>query len=233
VPPGSTGIWAALEFSDKWVGFPADLDTVLHTIQREGIRNVIVLSGDSHSAAIDDGFNAGLPEIMAGGLEVTNSRIAALFAQFGLSIWNRGGQGLSTQLFNNAFGKVTVFGRDSVLLQLVDEEGTVFAGHTVKNVPTYAGSAAPLPDGWELGNVYPNPFNGAATVSYSIPRESVVQLAVYDLLGREVAVLVDERKGPGTYEVRWDAPGLPSGVYICRLRIAGGGVLAKKMVLTR
>jgi hypothetical protein len=59
-----------------------------------------------------------------------------------------------------------------------------------------------------------------------------VKLAVYDLLGREVAVLVSEKKAPGTYEVRFDAKGLASGVYLYRLQ-AGDVVQSKKLVLLR
>jgi hypothetical protein len=55
---------------------------------------------------------------------------------------------------------------------------------------------------------------------------------VYDLLGREVAVLVDEQKSPGTYEVRFDTAGLASGAYLYRLT-AGGFVQTRKMILVR
>jgi len=133
LPPGTRGIFAAMELADKWVGFPEDLDTVLSFVNNNQIKNVIVLSGDSHTAAIDDGTNAGFPEIMAGGLDITNSKLVALLSAFGVQIWNKGGQGISTQLFNNAFGKVEVFGSDSVRLSLIDETGIVFATHTVTN----------------------------------------------------------------------------------------------------
>lgn len=132
-PAGTRGIFAAMELADKWVGFPEDVDSLIRFVQQRQIKNVIVLSGDSHTAAIDDGANAGFPEIMAGGLDITNSKLVALLENFGVHIWNKGGQGLSTQLFNNAFGKIDVFGADSVRLSLVDEEGTVFAKHTVTN----------------------------------------------------------------------------------------------------
>lgn len=133
LPPGTRGIFAAMELADKWVGFPEDLDTVLSFVNNNQIKNVIVLSGDSHTAAIDDGTNAGFPEIMAGGLDITNSKLVALLSAFGVHIWNKGGQGITTQVFNNAFGKVEVFGGDSVRLSLVDETGIVFATHTVTN----------------------------------------------------------------------------------------------------
>ena len=104
--------------------YPNDVDNDLLFIENNNIKNVIVLSGDSHNAAMEDGTNAGLPEIMAGGLDITNSKTVALMQSFGINIWNKGGQGVSTNEFNNAFGKITVFGTDSVKLELIDEFGT-------------------------------------------------------------------------------------------------------------
>jgi mannan endo-1,4-beta-mannosidase len=84
---------------------------------------------------------------------------------------------------------------------------------------------------------YPNPFNPATVVRYSVPllkgRDlSAVKLAVYDILGREVAVLVNGRKAPGNYEVQFDAAGLASGVYVYRLT-AGSFVQTRRMLLVR
>ena len=232
IPPGTSAIAAALEFCDKWVGFPADVDTLLNTIRQHNISNVIVLSGDAHTAAMDDGTNAGLPEIMAGGLDIANSRLAAGFASLGMNIWNKGGQGLTTPLFNNAFGKVTVFGTDSVLLELVDEEETVFASHTIRDAKTSVSEGSRLPSGFALYQNYPNPFNPETVVGSQLPVPSDVKLAIYDLLGREVAVLVNERRAAGSYQDTFLASGLASGTYICRLK-AGAYVQSRTMVLLR
>ncbi|CAG0983195.1 hypothetical protein ANRL2_02603, partial [Anaerolineae bacterium] len=62
----------------------------------------------------------------------------------------------------------------------------------------------------------PNPFNPGSDIRYQISEPSIVRLAVYDLLGRAVAILVNERKEPGTYTVRFDGSGLASGVYVYR-----------------
>jgi hypothetical protein len=193
---------------------------------------VIVLSGDAHTAAMDDGTNAGLPEIMAGGLDIANSRLAAGFASLGMNIWNKGGQGLTTPLFNNAFGKVTVFGTDSVLLELVDEEETVFASHTIRDAKTSVSEGSRLPSGFALYQNYPNPFNPETVVGSQLPVPSDVKLAIYDLLGREVAVLVNERRAAGSYQDTFLASGLASGTYICRLK-AGAYVQSRTMVLLR
>jgi hypothetical protein len=79
---------------------------------------------------------------------------------------------------------------------------------------------------------YPNPFNPRTTIVYSLPAASEVKLSVYDLLGREVAVLVNERKPPGRYMVTYDAGGLASGMYVCRLT-AGEIVRTTDLLLVR
>jgi hypothetical protein len=89
-----------------------------------------------------------------------------------------------------------------------------------------------LPVEFQLLQNYPNPFNPFSTVGFSIAESRFVTLKVYDILGREVAVLVNEKKMPGMYEVEFDASGLSSGVYFYRLA-AGQYVKCRKMVLTK
>lgn len=79
---------------------------------------------------------------------------------------------------------------------------------------------------------YPNPFNPSTTISFSNPHLSSVILKVYDLLGKEVATLVNERLTTGLYERSFNAEGLTSGVYFYRLH-AGGFVQTKKLLLLR
>jgi hypothetical protein len=81
---------------------------------------------------------------------------------------------------------------------------------------------------------YPNPFNAGTVIGYRVQGLGVgmVRLAVYDLLGREVAVLVDERKEPGAYTATWNAAVVASGMYIYRLT-ANDYVLSKAMVLLK
>ncbi len=89
-----------------------------------------------------------------------------------------------------------------------------------------------IPSHFALEQNYPNPFNPRTGVRFQVSGVSDVKLTVYDLLGREVAVLVNEKKAPGTYEVRFDAAGLASGVYLCRMT-TGTFVQVMKMVLVR
>lgn len=79
---------------------------------------------------------------------------------------------------------------------------------------------------------YPNPFNPNTRINYSIPQKSEVQIIIYDDLGKEVAVLVNEEKDTGRYEVLFDASGLTSGVYFYQLQ-AGSFIETKKMLLIK
>jgi hypothetical protein len=89
-----------------------------------------------------------------------------------------------------------------------------------------------LPEGIRLDQNFPNPFNPTTNIRYSISDISYLKLAVYDLLGREVAVLVNEKKEPGEYSVTFDASHLASGVYVYRLS-AETRMVTKSMTLVR
>jgi hypothetical protein len=93
---------------------------------------------------------------------------------------------------------------------------------------------ADVPTLFELRQNYPNPFNPTTEIRFTIPvgTYNYTSLRVYDLLGREVEVLVNEMKQPGTYTVRFDARDLSSGVYMYRLQ-AGSFVVVKKLVLLK
>ena len=87
-------------------------------------------------------------------------------------------------------------------------------------------------DNYQLSNNYPNPFNPSTTIKYIIPEQSYVTLKVFDGLGREVGLLVNEVKSPGNYKVDFDASNLTSGVYFYRI-IAGDYIQTKKMLLLK
>ncbi|MDX1702007.1 MAG: T9SS type A sorting domain-containing protein, partial [Melioribacteraceae bacterium] len=74
-----------------------------------------------------------------------------------------------------------------------------------------------LPEGFTLDQNYPNPFNPTTNIEYSIPEESFVELKVYDVLGNEVATLVNKEQSAGVYRADFNAIGLTSGFYIARI----------------
>jgi hypothetical protein len=92
--------------------------------------------------------------------------------------------------------------------------------------------AATMPEAFRLEQNYPNPFNPVTTISYTLPVREHVSLRVFDVLGREVATLIDGVDGPGERSVRFDAGRLPSGVYFYRLR-AGERYETRKLLLMK
>ncbi|TFB10759.1 T9SS type A sorting domain-containing protein [Candidatus Marinimicrobia bacterium MT.SAG.3] len=86
-----------------------------------------------------------------------------------------------------------------------------------------------LPEGFELEQNYPNPFNPQTTIEYTIARRIGVKLTVYNILGQEIAILVDEVLNQGVYSQLWDASNLTTGLYFYTLE-AGGGKTTKKLL---
>lgn len=86
--------------------------------------------------------------------------------------------------------------------------------------------------GFILFQNYPNPFNPVTRIKYSIPKTNFVSIKVYDILGQEVATLVNEEKSPGNYRVNFNAGNLASGIYIYRIS-AGIFISSKKMLLLK
>ena len=88
------------------------------------------------------------------------------------------------------------------------------------------------PGAFVLRQNYPNPFNPQTTIGYRLPAESDVELAVYNLSGQRVALLVRQRQPAGSYQVQWQAGHLASGLYLCLLK-AGDAVQTRKLVLLK
>lgn len=80
--------------------------------------------------------------------------------------------------------------------------------------------------------IYPNPFQTASTIHFELQDDGPVKLVLYDFFGRELAVLLNERKTAGIYTVNCDAAGLPGGIYLCTLT-AGGSSASKKLMILR
>jgi hypothetical protein len=126
-----------------------------------------------------------------------------------------------------------------------DEAGNLYSqsyyGWTVEKwkyngtLPSFTGIAqigTGLPDAFKLGQNYPNPFNPSTKIEFALPRSEFVNLRVFDLLGREVATLVNEEKMAGSYRVTFDAKAVPSGVYYYVLN-AGSFRQTRSMLLVK
>ena len=89
-----------------------------------------------------------------------------------------------------------------------------------------------IPLSFSLEQNYPNPFNPSSTIKYSVAKNTMVTLKVFDILGREVRNLVNENKAPGVYQINFHASDLSSGIYFYQLK-AGGFVQTKKMIFMK
>ncbi len=94
------------------------------------------------------------------------------------------------------------------------------------------GKTGAIPREYSLSQNFPNPFNPTTAINYRLPAVSNVSLKVYDVLGREVATLVDGRQNAGTYSVKFDGSRLATGVYFYRLK-AGGYSAVRKLMLVK
>ena len=110
-------------------------------------------------------------------------------------------------------------------LNQVDFDGSSYASDELSIVINKSFSYA-------LEQNYPNPFNPTTLISYSVPERGNVSLVVYDLLGRQVASLVNQVKEPGSYKVNFNASNLPSGIYTYSIK-SGNFVQSKKMMLLK
>jgi uncharacterized delta-60 repeat protein len=127
--------------------------------------------------------------------------------------------------------------------EIQEDNKIVLTGNSNGNFATIRVNASSISAIEELTNIesprdfflkqnYPNPFNPVTSIQYAISSTQFVTLKVYDLLGREIATLVDEEKPVGTYELNWNAINLPSGVYFYQLQ-AGEYSSVKKMILLK
>lgn len=89
-----------------------------------------------------------------------------------------------------------------------------------------------IPAEFSLEQNYPNPFNPETTIKYSLSKRENVSLKIYDILGKETALLINEEKQPGNYEIKFNGKGLASGVYIYVLN-TGGIIQSRKMLLSK
>ncbi len=126
--------------SSFWAAFPYEQEDFYNFLKEEGLKNIIVLSGDIHHSVIDNGENAGLPELTASGLSVSSSKFGYYFNLFGKitahynykrKIWNQGGNGVGNKNYKNTFGKVTIVNNQYVQLSIIDEDNNIISKYNV------------------------------------------------------------------------------------------------------
>ena len=143
--------------------------------------------------------------------------------------------GAAWSLYNDSFSPSKVIiglamdqaGGDTVFAATPDAVYKVWGGWT--GITDLGG---PVPESFSLGQNYPNPFNPVTKFNFRILRTSNVRLVIYDILGKEIQILLSQQIQPGNYEVQWDAAAYPSGVYYYRIE-SSEYTSSRKMVLTK
>jgi len=137
-----------------------------------------------------------------------------------------GGHGNSNSPIEYSFTDDKLFGGSNFKYRLkqIDNDGQFEYSDIVE--------VGVVPDEFALFQNYPNPFNPTTTIRYQLPKESKVNIKIYDILGEQVMELVNETKQAGVYEVEFNAQNLPSGTYIYRI-ITEGFTETKKLLLLK
>ncbi|RCK77343.1 MAG: alkaline phosphatase-like protein [Ignavibacteriae bacterium] len=117
-------------------------------------------------------------------------------------------------------------------LKQIDNDGLVTYYGPIMLNPNSVRESNKIPQKYELSQNYPNPFNPKTTINFSLPNSGFVKLSIINILGQEVATLVNDQMEAGTYSVDFDASQFTSGVYFYKI-IANNFVDVKKMILTR
>ncbi|MEX0811743.1 MAG: alkaline phosphatase D family protein [Chitinophagales bacterium] len=238
-----TGFRLAASMSDWWGGFPDDINKLLNHVKGNGINGVMFISGDTHHNVMDTGENSGLPEINASGLSVATTELAYQIAQYASllgqppitdSLWNAGGNGLYNENFKNAFGKIEVFGRDSVQMCIIDEDDvtlscmTIYPDGKVVSIEELNPDARFLEENW-IGNIYPNPNNGKMRIELNetLPFEEIQDLSVISMDGK----IYNNRIAPiNGHSFELYVPNLSSGIYYVVLKNKDGRFAYKSFV---
>ena len=173
--------------------------------------------------------NSGLPSRTILALYVSGPNLFAGGQQDGVFYSTNLGSNWITADAGMESTEVTSFLEDGYTLFAGTERG-VWQRPLAEMVTEIHPSSNEQPNEYSLSQNYPNPFNPSTSISYQLPRQNHVTLIIYDLLGREVTTLVQDKKQQGEYTVTWNAENVPSGVYFYKLS-AGDFIQTKKMIL--
>jgi alkaline phosphatase D len=216
----STGLKLGHALSDNWAGYPAEQDSLLSFLKDNNIRDVIALTGHVHTNVMDNGKNSGIPELNTGpvagyGPELTYY-IDSMMQILGIgrakdSLWNGGGQGIENTNFKSGFGKINIYGNDSLVMCIVDEDDQIVS---CMNIPHSSKvttiNEIPKAARCVIDKLYPNPTADKLNISYcgDFTPEPNNRYAIIDIAGRVLLPLT--RMTGNTIDIS----NLPEGNYL-------------------
>lgn len=239
----STGFYRSTDFGATWASAYTAAGTIYFAQQSRNLNEDIIF-GAKASGGIFKGLSLGLPveltsftasvvdngvvlnwttatEINNQGFEVQRSVNGKDFNTVGFVK----GNGTTTEAQKYSYFDAVTSGKYTYRLKQMDFNGTFEYTKTVE-------VNASIVSAYDLIQNYPNPFNPSTTISYAVKDAGLVTLKVYNVLGDEVATLVNEVQAAGMHDVRFDASSLSTGVYFYTLN-AGNFTATKKMILTK
>ena len=230
------GVFLSTNNGSKW--------TAVGTSQMDGSVRALLFSGSNLFAGTGNGVYVSSDKgsnwtSVSAGLETVGyvDALAAYTTNLYAGTWS-GEVFLSTNNGKNWTSISTNLVANGPVHALAISNGFLFAGtnNGVWRLPLSVNNVDPgwlhSPETFSLTQNFPNPFNPSTMINYQLPTINHVTLKVCDILGREVATLVNEVKGPGVYSVQWNASGVASGVYFYRIE-AGSFVETRKLLLLR
>ncbi|MBP9150878.1 MAG: alkaline phosphatase D family protein [Flavobacteriales bacterium] len=218
---------------DTWSGYPDEQDAIIDFCAQNNVKNVVWLSSDSHTSAIDDGTNSGFPELMSGNMQRGNARMAWLLDNLStvptmsqdLSIWNGGGQGLGNENYLYAFGRIDVFGDDSLKLSIIDVNNEEIASLIVCEASINCEETSGINNPDLLGNafiLYPN--TATNQISIRLNDKTIVDdktmIGLYAVNGQNLQ-MVPSKLHLGSDQT-FSLEGMAAGRYFIALRTATG-----------
>jgi hypothetical protein len=231
------GVVVSLDNGTSWNFYNNSL-TNKHVcaLTRQGLKFFAGTLNNGIFCSIDNGItwssiNFGLSDSAVVSLITKGSNMFAGTAYEGVFLsTNSGQQWVSINSGLTNYKTKTLFIKDSTLFVGL-YCGSIWR-RSLSEITSVKRLSTDLPTHFSLEQNFPNPFNPATTISFSLPSKSFVSLKVFDIIGREVATIVFEEMSTGIYSRQWNAENMSSGIYFYRLQV-GSFIETKKLVLLR
>jgi hypothetical protein len=244
-PMGSGGVWLSNNYGNNWI---------LTSLFNKSVY-ALAINGNTIYAGTNCDSYTGIGGVYRSNngsnwvLTSLNDKIVFALAAEGNNVFagtinvpsNYGGVWLSLDIGTNWVQKNQGFSDYPWVKSLFIKDNYIFAGtdnkiyrRTLSEIIGIQNISTETPSGFSLRQNYPNPFNPSTKIKFDIPVSArhALHLQIFDMLGKEVATLVNEKLSPGTYEVDWNASEFPSGVYFYRLTTDGFSD-TKRMLLVK
>jgi Cu/Zn superoxide dismutase len=228
LPSEGTGLWARLSGTQE---VPPNASTALGTgvttLTDAGLTYHVTFSGLSAAMTAAHFHNA--PAGANGG--VVRTITSSFTGTTAIGAWRRNDtEALTATLMREILSNNTYLNVHNATFPGGEIRGQVRIGSIV--VTSVSPVSSSIPAEFNISQNYPNPFNPSTTIRVDVPQASKVNITVFNILGREVATIVNEELKPGEYELKWDATDVASGTYFYKIT-AGKFVQTRKMILLK